>query len=634
MLIFITGATGLIGRRLVLNRLERGDQVIILSRNGDKAARQFAADANPNVQVVEGDAAIPGDWQKSIDGCDAVIHLAGAGIADKRWTDEYKKTIINSRIDSTHQVVNAIRDAASPPGILLSGSAIGIYGDTGNRETDESGATGSGFLPDLCKRWEQQAIEAELLGCRVVLLRTAVVLDDRGGALTDMMLPFNFFAGGKLGSGKQWMSWIHYRDMIGLINLALMNDELNGPLNCTSPGAVRNKEFMKLLSRELGRPAWLPAPKFGLRIVLGEFASFLLQSQRIVPEKALELGHHFLFPDLEYALESLVADYQRRQGNRQPSLEEGFHSSEVDDLPPYPSIATAASEEIVEHPQEAIAHHRPKRERPLKKIRLVAIDIDGTMLRSDGRLPQAVLDSCRAAARNDCLIVPATARPPRSMQSIVQTLGVTGPTINYNGAVIWNPTQHAAQYHEALEPGLVRQIIDDARELRPEIVVSIEILDKWYTDRVDPGLHTETSRVFDPDYVGSLDTFLNQPVTKLMLLAPHAELSPVHELIRERYWSQKHIAVFITDPHVIQIAHPMVDKAIALQRIASRMNIDVDEVMAIGDGPNDAGMIEWAGFGVAVENACDICRQLADVVVPSNNENGVAKAIQRYVLST
>jgi Cof subfamily protein (haloacid dehalogenase superfamily) len=266
-------------------------------------------------------------------------------------------------------------------------------------------------------------------------------------------------------------------------------------------------------------------------------------------------------------------------------------------------------------------------------VRLLAVDVDGTLLRSDGRLGQSVIDACRAAERAGCVIVPATARPPRSMQSILQTLGTAGPTINYNGAVIWNPLDRRAQFHEALEVEVVRDIIAEARGLLPEVLVSVEIMDRWFTDRVDPALHTETSRVFDPDFVGPIDSFLTEPVTKLMLLADPISLRPVLDLVRDQYWSQRRVAVFLTDPHIIQIAHPMVDKAIALQRVARRIGAAREEVMAIGDGPNDAGMVEWSGFGVAVENACDTVRALADAVVPSNDDLGVARAIQRYILN-
>ena len=237
MRLFITGATGLVGRRLVVERLGRGDQVVVLSRSPDRAGRLFAAVANPNVSVVEGNPAAPGPWQQKVDGCDAVVHLAGAGIADQRWSDTYKEALVQSRVDSTHQIVTAIADASAPPHILVNASAIGFYGATGAVPVDETGRAGDDFLADLCVRWETQAVRAEDNGARVVCLRVGVVLDSRGGALAKLAMPFKFFMGGPLGDGRQYMSWIHWRDLLGLIDLALRDDTIRGPLNGTAPRA-------------------------------------------------------------------------------------------------------------------------------------------------------------------------------------------------------------------------------------------------------------------------------------------------------------------------------------------------------------------------------------------------------------
>jgi len=644
MHLFITGATGQIGRRLVLHRLEQGDRVTMLSRDGARASRLFAADANPNVTIVEGDAVDPhsNDWQRAIDGCDAVIHLVGENISARRWNAAFKQRLVTSRIDSTRRVVEAISAARQRPGTLISGSAIGYYGDHGDAIIDEETSPpppGSDFFADLCAEWEAQALQARAAGVRTVVIRTAFVLDDRGGGLAQMMRVFRWMIGGRIGSGRQYMSWIHHRDIVGLIGHALRDETLEGPVNGVAPNPVTNREFVRALGSAMHRPAWLPVPRLGLRAMLGEVARYLAASQRVIPRVALNHGFHFLYPEIEDALRAIVEDDRRRRRGSVIDVRESEHAGDGVNsaalsgrssngvLTPEQMFRSSASAAVPASPAR-----RARLERPAAKIKVLAIDVDGTMLSSDGRLPQGVIDACRAAARAGVAIVPATARPPRSMQSILQTLGTQGPTINYNGAVIWNPLERKAQFHEALEPALVREIIDSAREILEDVVVSVEILDKWFTDRVDAALHTETSRAFDPDYIGSLDSFLDQPVTKLMLLAEQSRLLPVLDMVREEFWSKRQVSIFVTDPHMIQIAHPMVDKGIALQRIAKKIGAAREEVMAVGDGPNDAGMVEWAGFSAAVENACDMVKDLADQVVPSNDDLGVAKAIQRFVL--
>jgi len=497
MHVFITGATGLIGRRLVLNRLERGDRVVILSRDRARAMRLFAADVNPSVQVIEGDPVREASWQQAIDGCDTIVHLAGAGVADHRWTEDYKRVLHESRVVSTHNVVEAVARATRRPRVLVCASAIGYYGDTGDREADESTSApspGDDFLADLCRDWEAAAERAREYGVRVVHLRTGVVLDPRGGSFIELVRPFRFFAGGTLGRGGRYMSWIHYRDVQGLIDLAIARDDLDGPINLTSPTPTTARDVAKSLGRAVNRPAWLPVPGAALHLLLGEFAKHVLMSQRVIPRVAIECGYHFLFPEVDEAMRSLVDEMQRSRRANLPfsngAVERGFDSDGGVNL------SHAAPDENA--PTET-AQQRMRLQRPPKRVRLLAIDVDGTLLRTDGRLAQGVIDACRAAERAGCVIVPATARPPRSLQPILQTLGTTGPTINYNGAVIWNPVDRAPQYHEALDAQTAKQIIEQARAMLPDILVSVELLDRWFTDRFDPSLHTETSRVFEPD---------------------------------------------------------------------------------------------------------------------------------------
>ena len=490
----------------------------------------------------------------------------------------------------------------------------------GERELDEDAPPGTDFLSRLCTEWEAQALRAQAIGpdaVRVVLLRTAVVLDDRGGALPQMARPFRLGVGGRIGSGRQWMSWIHWRDLVGLIDHAIEDADISGPLNAASPQPMRNADFARAMGRSIGRPSWLPAPKFALRIALGEVAGALTNSQRVIPAKALDSGYVFLYPGLEQALQSLLG----RDDDRGKA---SFFNSK--DLHPGPAVlkTSAPAEPVNELPLPFV---------PARPVQLVAIDVDGTLLNTDGSIPQGVIHACRAAERAGCKIMLATARAPRALRTILQALDIPGPSINYNGAVIWDHERNAALFHEAVPAALARRIINDVQAMAPELIIGLDVLDRWHVTRVDPLFAMTNDPEYQPDSVGSLEPYLGDPVTKISLMGTPDQLLPVREMIRERYWQLRHVAVFLPDPRLVQITHPLVDKGIALQRVARQMGLSREEVMAIGDASNDMGMIEWAGVGVAVENAYPAVRQLADVIVPSNDELGVARAIQRYVLA-
>lgn len=313
MRIFLTGGTGLIGRRLIADRLQRGDELLVLTRDADRAA-QTLDDMAAEVRIVQGDAMTTGSWQKRIDGCTAVVHLAGAGVADRRWTPAYKKLIVDSRIKSTQRVVEAVSTARVRPAVLVSGSAIGWYGECGERELDETAPAGDDFFSALAAQWEAEAQRAAA-DTRVVTLRTGVVLDPRGGALGGLLPIFRLGLGGPIGSGRQYMSWIHWKDLVGLIDLALGDARLSGPLNGVGPEPVTSRRFARTLGRVLGRPAILPTPVFALRIVMGEMGTYAAMSQRVIPRRALEHGYRFAYPELEPALESLVLRKSRDAGD-------------------------------------------------------------------------------------------------------------------------------------------------------------------------------------------------------------------------------------------------------------------------------------------------------------------------------
>jgi len=619
-MIFITGGTGLIGRRLVASLLQRGDRLRVLTRrvSDDKLPK------HPSLEAVVGDPTMPGPWQEKVEGCDAVVHLAGAGIADRRWNRRVVQQIIDSRIDGTHQVVEAIRSAKRCPAVFISGSAIGWYGRT-NGAVDESSSQGpADQLTELCLNWEAQAMEAQSLGVRTVLIRTGLVLDARGGVLSQMLPPFRMFVGGPLGSGRQMMSWVHWSDQIGLIEFAMDTPAVRGPLNATAPGAVSNREFSRTLGRVLKRPSLLPVPGFALRIVMGEFARYATMNQHVVPLRALESGYRFRQPDLEAALRELLSDEsdpsaagtvsaRNTAGDSAPQGSSG--AGQVDpatrSYPPAP--ATPAS-------------------MPQRPIRLVVIGIEGALLRADGRLSEGEALACRAAIDLGCKVVLAGARPPRSIASLAGAMQVAAPLIAYNGALIWDPSaekESRAIHHEPLDTDTARDVIAAARSAAPGVRVGIERLDRWFTDREEDGPNGSMRA----DEVGPLDHFLDAPVSQLCLLGTAAEIALVRQAIEPTLWKDRRIARFLVGSTLLLVAHPAVDRGIALQRLARRLGVAREQVMVIAGSADDMGMLEWAGFPVAVETAPERVRSLARELVPGADDHGAARALHRFVIA-
>lgn len=306
MRIFITGGTGQIGVRLIRALRDRGDEVVLLSRQ--PSAWEIVG---PDVTIVVGDPMQPGDWQKTVGECDGVINLAGANIFGKRWSAAYKQLIAESRLRSTTNVVQALTNAPKRADgsakVLVSGSAIGYYGFHGDEILTEKDPAGSDYLAVASRDWESAAFAAEPAGVRVACIRIGVVLDARGGAIRNLMTPYKLGVGGPVGSGRQYMSWIHHADIVGIILLALDNPEAKGPINGTAPAPVTNKEFAKAFGAALGRPSFLPTPAFALRAMLGEVATLVTRGQRVEPAKALALGYQFQFPDIGSALREIVA---------------------------------------------------------------------------------------------------------------------------------------------------------------------------------------------------------------------------------------------------------------------------------------------------------------------------------------
>ena len=290
----VAGGAGFLGSALVSQLQRDGHDVHVLTRG---RAQPGAVVWSPNGSV--------GPWADVIDDADVVVNLAGESIADGRWTSARKARILQSRIDATRSLVGAISAVARKPSVFLSGSAVGFYGPHDNATLDESSPPGADFLATVCVEWEKEAQRAAHV-TRVVLLRTGLVLHTSGGALPQIARPFKLFAGGPVGSGRQYWSWIHRDDWVGLAIRAARDSGVSGPLNLTAPAPVTNREFAATLGRVLGRPSFMPAPAFALRLLLGEMAdALLLTGQRVVPSKARAAGFDFTYSTLEPALRAL-----------------------------------------------------------------------------------------------------------------------------------------------------------------------------------------------------------------------------------------------------------------------------------------------------------------------------------------
>ena len=299
MKIVITGATGFIGSLLADRLWNQFHSLVLLSR------KPPAEVGITKKEWIAWNPPAGGAWEAALEGADGIINLAGEPIAGKRWSTEQKKILRTSRIDATRALVNAIAKAKVKPKFFLSASAVGYYGPHGDETLTEASAAGADFLAQLCVEWEAEALKAEAHGVRVATLRTGIVLGKGAGALKKMVPPFKMFMGGPLGSGKQWMPWIHIEDEIGLLLFLVRNENARGPFNGTAPNPVTMEEFAKALGAVLNRPSWVSVPPSALALVAGEMADMLLTGQRAVPEAALKLGYRFEYPTIEDALKSL-----------------------------------------------------------------------------------------------------------------------------------------------------------------------------------------------------------------------------------------------------------------------------------------------------------------------------------------
>lgn len=300
MRLVVTGATGFIGTALCAKLLEQGHALTLFTRGSPR-------DANTGTKRwLHWTPGTLREWDAALDGADGVINLAGEPIAGKKWTHTQRRRIEKSRTDATHSLVQACAKAKQRPKFLINASAVGYYGPHGDETLTEEAPPGDDFLGMLCRDWEEEAKKAEELGMRVVRLRIGIVLGHGGGALEKMAEPFKLFIGGALGSGTQWMSWIHLDDLVGLIVRGMEDPQIHGPVNATAPNPQQNKEFSKMLGKVMRRPCWARVPGFVLRMALGDMADMLLTGQRVLPAAAEKSGYRFRYPDLQSALEACM----------------------------------------------------------------------------------------------------------------------------------------------------------------------------------------------------------------------------------------------------------------------------------------------------------------------------------------
>jgi uncharacterized protein (TIGR01777 family) len=304
MKILAFGATGFVGGQLVPHLLERGHEVTVAARSGK-------AKVSPGAEVVKADPTMPGPWQDLVAGHDAVVNLAGSPVMT-RWTQAGKDGILRSRTMSTRHIVDAM--AATTGKTLLCANAIGYYGDGGDSVCTEDTPRGNGFLADVTKAWQEEALHAQRFGHRVVIPRVSVVLG-RGGALAKMITPFSLGLGGRIGHGRQWFSWIHIRDLVRVMSFLLETPAASGPFNACAPEPVTNSDFTRTLAAALKRPAVLPVPAFALSLILGEAAGMLLTGQRCRPAALERLGFEFDFPRIEEALADIIPAFKAKRSS-------------------------------------------------------------------------------------------------------------------------------------------------------------------------------------------------------------------------------------------------------------------------------------------------------------------------------
>ena len=599
MRVVITGGTGSIGRRLVAALVARGDLVAVVSRRPRDVRRSIGGDAGRAVEVIAGDCQVPGPWQRAIDGADAVVHLAGAGIADRRWSQSYRDLIERSRVESTHQVVNAIEEAAMRPPTLITASGTGYYGETGDEIATERFPAGKGFLADLCVRWEEEARRAETLGVRVVRARIGVVLDEEGPALRRMLPWFRAGLGAILG-GDQFLPWIHHADCVAGFLHMLDHRELIGPVNLTAPEPCRQRVFAKALGNAAGRPVFLRVPRSLARLAFGGVADELYRSQRVVPRALLDSGMRFEAEEITRAFELLLEEEAERERARQIA---------AGSLPRGPRPAPG------ERPRAAL----PRPTRPSVRPRLLIVSAEAAIADDDGRPRAGVREAVRAASSHGCAVVVATERSSASSSWLLADPLLHPISIVANGAVLWNEREGASPYLERLEQATLAAVLLAVRRAVPEITIFFEG-DRWLASdaerQPDPssGLGTLTLRL------GANET-PPKPVARMHIVGTPESVARARAAIEGPFWRERKIAMFARGATRLVIAAPLVDRAVAAQRIARLLGARREEVMAVVGVLDDLGLADWAGFSVATADAPESLRRLASATLTAGDDS-------------
>ncbi len=310
MRIVIAGGSGFLGSPLAEVYAEEGHDVRVLTRSLPAGeSRHESGTGMPGITRVgwkpDGES---GPWAPVVDGADAIVNLAGESIGDKRWSPQRKAQLRDSRILPTRSLVTAVRAVAKPPAVFISASGVDYYGASGDERKTEESPAGSTFLAQLCEDWESEARKVVRPGVRLAMIRSGVVLERSGGALPRMATPFKLFVGGPLGSGRQYMSWIHRLDWVEMVRWIVQTPEAVGPINATAPHPVTSRQFARALGSALHRPSFLPAPSFAMKLVLGEFANYALSGQRVIPTRAQALGYHFRYPEIDIAFRGIFGE--------------------------------------------------------------------------------------------------------------------------------------------------------------------------------------------------------------------------------------------------------------------------------------------------------------------------------------
>ncbi len=305
MKVAITGATGFVGSRLVERLQKQGIKILVLTRDTERARKLFPALAYPDVEITAYTPTVSGSWQNDIASTEGIVNLAGAPISEGRWTAERKQEILNSRKLTTQKIVEAINQSPTKPKVLVNASAVGYYGTSETANFNENSPSGSDFLAQVCQDWEAEAQKVKDSNVRLVILRFGIVLGI-GGALGKMITPFKLFAGGPIGSGEQWFSWIHVDDIVSLILQGLNTPEMSGVYNATAPHPVRMAQLSTTMGEVMNRPSWLPVPAFAIEAMLGDGAVVVLEGQKVSPQRTLESGFKYEYSDLKPALEDIL----------------------------------------------------------------------------------------------------------------------------------------------------------------------------------------------------------------------------------------------------------------------------------------------------------------------------------------